>query len=106
MTTIVRDNRTATEIHRSHEHLVIANRVRMARAALKRQVNAGELSVADVLLDHMDTCENMTLLELLSSQFRWGRGRSLKFLRPLALSPGKRLGDLTERQTALIVNAL
>jgi hypothetical protein len=88
------------------DHLVKANRIRIARAAIKRQVNAGELTVVDVLLDHMDTCGNMTLLELLSSQRQWAKRRSIALLRPLDLSPGKQLHTLTERQLGVLIGAL
>ena len=44
----------------------------------------------------------MTLAELLTSQRRWGRTRSRKFLLGLALSENKKLGTLTSRQRALL----
>ena len=48
----------------------------------------------------------MSLSELLCSQRRWGRARSRKLLSTAALSEGKRLGTLTERQRRLLVGAL
>ena len=48
----------------------------------------------------------MTLAELLTSQRRWGRTRSRKFLLALALSENKRLGTLTSRQRQLVSTEL
>jgi hypothetical protein len=79
-----------------------ANRVRLARAALKRNIARGELDAAEVIRDCPWETESMTLAELLTSQRRWGRTRSRKFLFALALSENKRLGTLTQRQRQLL----
>jgi hypothetical protein len=79
-----------------------ANRVRLARAALKRNIARGELNAAEVIRDCPWETESMTLAELLTSQRRWGRTRSRKFLFALALSENKRLGTLTQRQRQLL----
>jgi hypothetical protein len=79
-----------------------ANRVRLARAALKRNIACGELGAAEVIRDCPWETESMTLAELLTSQRRWGRTRSRKFLVALALSENKRLGTLTQRQRQLL----
>jgi hypothetical protein len=79
-----------------------ANKVRLARAALKRSVASGSTSAAEVILECPWQSESMTLAELLTSQRRWGRTRSRKFLLALALSENKRLGTLTQRQRQLL----
>ena len=79
-----------------------ANRVRLARAALKRNIARGELDAAEVIRECPWETESMTLAELLTSQRRWGRTRSRKFLFALALSENKRLGTLTQRQRQLL----
>ena len=86
--------------------LARANRVRLARAALKRSVASGERSVDEVILECPWECESMSISELLSSQRRWGRTRSRKFLVALALSENKRIGTLTPRQRMLLASAL
>lgn len=86
--------------------LAKANEVRLARASLKRQIAAGELSVAEVLADFPPEAEGMTVSELLSSQRRWGRTRSRKLLSRLDLTENKRIGTLTERQMTLLTAAL
>jgi hypothetical protein len=79
-----------------------ANRVRLARAALKRQVAAGELSASEVILDSPWEAESMSVSELLMSQRRWGRTRCRRILLSLGLPENKQIGTMTERQrTAL-----
>jgi hypothetical protein len=82
--------------------LARANRVRLARAELKRSIARGDLEAADVVRDCPWETESMTLAELLTSQRRWGRTRARKFLLGLALNENKRLGTLTTRQRALL----
>jgi hypothetical protein len=86
--------------------LAQANRVRLARAALKRSIARGEVSVADVVSDSPWETESMTLAELLTSQRRWGRTRARKFLLSLALSENKRVGSLTPRQRSMLCREL
>src|SRR4051794_16500363 len=56
-----------------------ANRVRLARAELKRQVMDGEISAADVVLECPWEAESMAIADLLMSQHRWGRTRCRRF---------------------------
>ena len=83
-----------------------ANRVRLARAELKRSIARGDLDASAVIRDCPWETESMTLAELLTSQRRWGRTRARKFLLRVALSENKRLGTLTDRQRALLATAL
>jgi hypothetical protein len=78
--------------------LAQANRVRLARAELKRQVAEGELSVADVVLDCPWEAESMAINDLLMSQHRWGRTRCRRFLAALSMSETKTVGSMTDRQ--------
>ena len=86
--------------------LARANRVRLARAELKRSIARGETDASTVVRDCPWETESMTLAELLTSQRRWGRTRARKFLLGVALNENKRLGTLTERQRALLASAL
>src|SRR5919106_5498848 len=86
--------------------LARANQVRLARAALKRDVSAGRRGVTEVIVDSPWEADSMSLSELLCSQRRWGRARSRKLLSSIALSEGKRVGTLTDRQRRLLVAAL
>ena len=86
--------------------LARANEVRLARAALKRDIGAGRRSVTEVVLESPWEAQSMSLTELLCSQRRWGRARSRKLLSSIALTEGKRVGTLTDRQRRILVAAL
>src|SRR5215210_1265070 len=86
--------------------LARANQVRLARAALKREVSAGRRGVTEVIGESPWEADSMSLSELLCSQRRWGRARSRKLLSSIALSEGKRVGTLTDRQRRILVAAL
>lgn len=100
---------TTASIIQAPQHmqaLARANRVRLARAELKRSVARGDVEAAEVIRDCPWETEGMTLAELLTSQRRWGRTRARKFLLGLALGENKRLGTLTSRQRALLSSEL
>src|SRR5215213_11864477 len=86
--------------------LARANRVRLARAELKRSIGRGETDVSTVVRECPWETESMTLAELLTSQRRWGRTRARKFLLGVALNENKQLGTLTSRQRRLLVAEL
>jgi hypothetical protein len=86
--------------------LARANRVRLARAELKRSIARGDTDASTIVRDCPWETESMTLAELLTSQRRWGRTRARKFLLRVALNENKRLGTLTPRQRALLASAL
>src|ERR1039457_7723448 len=50
-----------------------ANKVRLARAELKRRVAVGEIDVAEVILDCPWEAHSMAVADLLMSQRRWGQ---------------------------------
>lgn len=83
-----------------------ANRVRLARAALKRQVSAGNLEAHEIVRSCPWEAATMSVSELLRSQTRWGRTRTRKFLSPLAVSENRQLGLLTLRQREMLAGAL
>jgi hypothetical protein len=88
------------------EALARANKVRLARAALKREISAGHRSITEVIMQSPWEVDSMSLGELLCAQRRWGRARSRKLLSSTALSEGKRVGTLTERQRRILAAAL
>jgi hypothetical protein len=92
-------NATATAPAPQHmQALAQANRVRLARAELKRQVADGELSVAEVVLDCPWEAESMSIADLLMSQHRWGRTRCRRFLLGIGMNETKTIGSMTHRQ--------
>ena len=86
--------------------LAQANRVRLARAELKRQVAEGETSVADVVLSCPWEAESMTISDLLMSQHRWGRTRCRRFLASIPMSETKTIGSMTDRQRRALASTL
>jgi hypothetical protein len=94
-------NATATIAPAGPQHmraLERANKVRLARAELKRRVAGGEIGVAEVILDCPWEAESMAVADLLMSQRRWGQTRCRKFLAQLPMSEQKTVGSMTERQ--------
>jgi len=86
--------------------LAQANRIRLARAQLKRDIESGGADVTDVVRSCPWEAETMTVGELLRSQRRWGRTRTRKFLFALALNENRELGRLTLRQRTILATEL
>jgi hypothetical protein len=86
--------------------LAHANKVRLARASLKRDVAAGQVDAAEIVRICPWEVESMTVGELLRSQRRWGRTRTRKFLASMALNENRQLGRLTERQRSVLARQL
>ncbi len=83
-----------------------ANRVRLARAELKRRIADGELNAADVILASPWEAESMAIADVLMSQRRWGGTRCRKFLAMFQVSETKTVGSLTQRQRTAIAKQL
>lgn len=83
-----------------------ANRVRLARAELKRRVADGQLSAAEVVLSCPWQAHSMPISSLLLSQKRWGRERCRRILLSIGVAENKPVGSLTERQRIALANAL
>lgn len=75
-----------------------ANRVRNARAQLKRQIAAGDLTAAEVILSSRWEIERMPIADVLISQRYWGEQRCRGFLASLGLREAKTVGSMTGRQ--------
>ena len=100
-------NATATAPAAQHMRaLAQANRVRLARAELKRQVSEGETSVGEVVLECPWEAESMTISDLLMSQHRWGRTRCRRFLASIPMSETKTIGSMTDRQRRALASML
>jgi hypothetical protein len=94
------DTATAVAAPQHLRALEHANRIRLARAELKRRIQAGALTAADVLSESPPEVASMSISELLMSQRRWGRARCRRLLVSLGVPENKRIGTLTERQRA------
>src|SRR4051794_17348879 len=78
--------------------LEYANRVRLARARMKRKIAAGELAAGEVILSCPWQAHTMKISDLLMSQKRWGRTRCRRLLMAHSVPENKQVGTLTERQ--------
>ena len=75
-----------------------ANKVRLARAELKRRIASGEINASEVILGCPWEADSMTVADLLMSQRRWGHTRCRNFLAGVPMSETKTVGTLTDRQ--------
>lgn len=85
------------------QHMVAlrkGDQIRLARAATKSQITAGELS----LLEAIDRPEiqSMCIVDLLRTQHGWGRRRAEKALSMLGASTTRRVDELTPRQRTVL----
>jgi len=83
-----------------------ANRVRLARAELKRKVGTGAVSVTEVIMSCPWEAHRMEISDLLTSQKRWGRERCRRVLTPIGIPENKAIGTLTERQRLALAERL
>jgi hypothetical protein len=81
-----------------------ANDTRLARVELRRQVRAGELTLA-AALDH-PAAQGATIGKALTWQNRWGDTRARSFLVRQGIAESRRVFELTDRQRGLIVGRL
>lgn len=86
--------------------LARANRVRLARAGLKRRIARGEVAVEALLSEPPWEAAGMTVSDLLISQHRWGSTRCRKLLMALRISETRTVGSLTTRQRAELAACL
>ena len=83
-----------------------ANKVRLARAELKRRVASQQVAAAEVVLDCPWEAASMEISDLLMSQRRWGRARCRRLLLSLGLPENKQIGTLTARQRQALAAVL
>ncbi len=83
-----------------------ANKVRLARAELKRKVAMDEIDVAEVILHCPWEAKSMAVADLLMSQRRWGQTRCRKFLAQIPMSEKKTVGSMTDRQRRTLAELL
>ena len=83
-----------------------ANRVRLARAELKRQVTSEEISASQVIMDCPWEAASMSISDLLMCQRRWGRARCRRLLVSLGVPENKQIGTLTQRQRGALAAML
>ncbi len=83
-----------------------ANEIRFRRAAMKRDLKASRVKLADILIDVPEWCESMIVIDLLVAAPKIGGVRAKQALAKARISPAMTLGGLTERQRADLVARL
>jgi hypothetical protein len=105
----VTETETETATRRAQESrmraLAHANEIRRVRSDLKRQIAAGHVSAAELILEAPPAVLGWPLAKLLS-QPRWGRAKCTAFLTRNQFAELKPIGTLTERQRRLVAAEL
>jgi hypothetical protein len=83
-----------------------ANKVRIARARLKRQLRDGDACIEQILAAPPACVSTATVLELLLAVPRIGPTRAGRLLTSARVSEAKRIGALSERQQAQLIDLL
>src|SRR5919108_2677330 len=79
------------------EALKRANKIRSARAQLKRDLKAGKANVQTLLLDPPEYVLTAKVFDMLLAVPKYGRVKANRFLKQCRISPSKTIGGLSER---------
>jgi hypothetical protein len=80
-----------------------ANRIRVQRAQLKRELKSGQTSFDRILLDPPDYVLTAKVYDMLLAVPRLGRVRAGRLLTQCRISQAKTIGGLSERQRGELV---
>jgi hypothetical protein len=83
-----------------------ANKIRTARAQLKRDLKAGKTSIHQLLLKPPSYLETAKVFDMLLAVPKYGRVKANKVLTQCRISPSKTIGGLSERQRTELVSML
>jgi len=86
--------------------LAEANRIRTARAALKRDLKAGTVRIGPLILDPPPDIHTAKVLDLLRATPKIGNVKAAKILKRADLSPSKTFRGMTLGQRARLINTL
>lgn len=86
--------------------LIKANRIRLKRAQLKRDLKHKRVSPLDLLHEPPEWIETMKLNDLLLAVPKYGRVKVTRLLRDHRISPSITVGGLSSRQRAEIFSAM
>lgn len=84
------------------EALAKGNEIRMARAAIRRSIASGDLSLLDFLHDYPPALANCTVHRMLTAVPRFGPARADRFLDQAEVDPRATFASLTQRQRLLL----
>jgi hypothetical protein len=97
---------TSEATSQQSQALTQANRIRSARADLKRALATGRRSAADVIADPPRIALTMPVKQVVQSLPWWGPVRASRLLRSASVAEDKALGSLTERQRRALLAGL
>lgn len=83
-----------------------ANRVRFARAAVKRELKSGELGIYELLMDPSEELKGAKVEEMLLAVRGMGRVKVNRILKEASISRSKTLVGLTHGQRDRLIEAL
>jgi hypothetical protein len=83
-----------------------ANRVRFARAAAKRNLKSGNLTIYDLLMDPSEELKGAKVEEVLLAVKGMGRIKITRLMREAGISHSKTLVGLTHGQRDRLIRAL
>ena len=83
-----------------------ANKVRIQRAELKRDLKGGRISIDTLLLDPPNYVETAKVFDMLLAVPKYGRVKVNKVLTQCRISPSKTIGGLSGRQRDELVKLL
>ena len=86
--------------------LARANRIRIQRAQLKRDLKSGRRSIHSLLLDPPEYIETAKVFDMLLAVPKYGRVKVNKILAHCRIAPSKTIGGLSERQRSELVQLL
>lgn len=75
-----------------------ANKIRIYRSALKKDLKAGRANIFNLLTDPPEMILTMTVFALLMSLPQNGQAITNRMLAKCQISPSKTVGEMTERQ--------
>lgn len=91
------------------QHLVAldyANKIRIGRAKIKRELKAGQVGIRALILDPPDSIKSATVYEIITSMNRWGQYRARKILAVAGVTEYTTMGSLTDRQRFSLIAEL
>lgn len=96
-------DRTSDERRKALEE---ANRIRFARAAVKRDLKSGELSIYELLMDPSEELRGAKVEEMLLAVRGMGRVKVGRVMRDAGISRSKTLVGLTHGQRDRLIRVL
>lgn len=95
---------TTTDMRR--DYLKSAMEARKERATVKKRVNSGELTIADVLDMESKYVRRMHVVDLLSARRGCGKAGALKLMKKLKIGERRRISGLGPNQRRKLLEAV